>query len=84
MSDVRERLESHRKDVLILLQEASRTAQLYEGVCLADAVSHLARAQALLAEELDGLSDASKQEEGSPEVATGGESERSTSPINSL
>ena len=52
MSDVRERLESHRKDVLILLQEASRTAELYEGVSLADAVSHLARAQALLAEEL--------------------------------
>jgi hypothetical protein len=53
---------------LILLQEASRTAQLYEGVCLADAVSHLARAQVLLAEELESLgwSEQEASAEGEP------------------
>jgi hypothetical protein len=56
MSELRDRLEAHRNDSLVLLKEASRTAQLYAGFRLAGAVSHLARAQVLLAEELEALS----------------------------
>lgn len=62
MAAIRERLEAHRKDVLMILHEASRTATLFEGFRLAGAVGHLARAQALLSEELEGLPRASKQE----------------------
>ena len=46
----------------MLLQEVSRTALLHSGFRLAGTVSHLARAQALLEEELEGLPDTSKQE----------------------
>jgi hypothetical protein len=63
MREVRRRLEAHRNDALVLLEETTRTARLYEGFRLAGAVSHLARAQALLREELDNLVGGSKQEE---------------------
>jgi hypothetical protein len=63
MNGIRQRLEAHRDDVLVLLEETTRTARLYEGFRLAGAVSHLARAQALLGEELEVLVGGSKQEE---------------------
>ncbi|HEV8582073.1 MAG TPA: hypothetical protein VGX68_23640 [Thermoanaerobaculia bacterium] len=65
MNGIRQRLEAHRDDVLVLLEETTRTARLYEGFRLAGAVSHLARAQALLGEELENLAGGSKQEEAS-------------------
>lgn len=55
IDEIRELLETHRQDALVLLQTVSRTAQLYEGFRLAGAVGHLARAQELLSEELEGL-----------------------------
>ena len=61
MSEIRHRLEAHRNDVLILLDEAAQTARFHEGFRLAGAISHLARAQALFAEELDGLPAASEE-----------------------
>lgn len=63
MNGLRDRLEVHRREALILLQETSRTAQLYEGFRFAGAVCHLARAQVLIAEELKYLSGGSKKEE---------------------
>jgi hypothetical protein len=62
MSEIRRRVEAHRNDALVLLEEVTRTARLYEGFRLAGAVGHLARVQVLLAEELDGLPGVSKQE----------------------
>lgn len=62
MSEIRHRLEVHRNDALVLLQELTRTAQLHAGFRLAGAVGHLARAQVLLAEELEGLLGRSKEE----------------------
>ena len=70
MSEIRERLEAHRKDALVLLQQVTGTARLHEGFRLAGAVGHLARAQVLIAEELFGLPGESKQEKPS----SGGES----------
>lgn len=55
MSEIRNRLEAHRRDALILLREVSHTATLHEGFRLAGAVGHLARAQVLLVEEMEGL-----------------------------
>jgi hypothetical protein len=52
MIGIEERLRTHRQDILILLEEVTRTAQMYAGVEVAAAVSHLARAQRFLAEEL--------------------------------
>ncbi len=66
MSEIRERLEAHRQDALLLLREISATAVRYTGFRLAGAVGHLARAQVLLTEELEGLPVVSKQEAGSP------------------
>jgi hypothetical protein len=66
MSDFRSRLEAHRDDVLVLLDEVRRTARLHEGSGLAGVVSHLAQAQALLMKELDGLPEVSKEEPASP------------------
>lgn len=77
MAEIRERLESHRQDALILLQELTRTAALYEGFRLAGAVGHLARAQVLLAEELEGLPRGSKQE---PASAAGGPQSQDETP----
>jgi hypothetical protein len=65
MSDVRERLEAHRNDASVLLEQVSRTARTHEGFRLAGAVGHLARAQVLLTEELFGLPEGSKPEDGS-------------------
>jgi hypothetical protein len=65
--NVRERLEVHRTDALVLLEEVSRTARAHEGFRLAGAVGHLARAQVLLAEELFGLPERSKPEDGASE-----------------
>ena len=62
MSEIRNRLEAHRSDVLVLLDEAAQTARFHEGFRLAGAISHLARAQALFAEELSGLPEVSKEE----------------------
>jgi hypothetical protein len=59
MSEIRERLEVHRNDALVLLEAVSSTARLHEGLRLAGAVGHLARAQVLLAKELFGLGGAS-------------------------
>jgi len=61
MSEVRSRLEAHRKDVLVLLKEVSHTAQLHDGFRLAGAVGHIARAQVLLAEELFGLPEGAER-----------------------
>ncbi len=55
MTEIRERLEAHWQDVLVLLQEVGKTAIQHTGFRLAGAVGHLARAQVLLAEELEGL-----------------------------
>lgn len=52
MGEVRHRIEAHRDDVSVLLEQANQTAKLYSGFRLAGAVGHLARAQALLKEEL--------------------------------
>ncbi len=62
MNKIRNRLELHRKEALLLLQEVSHTATLHDGFRLAGAVSHLARAQVLLAEEMDGLGGGAKPE----------------------
>ncbi len=62
MTEIRERLEAHWQDVLVLLQEVGKTAIQQTGFRLAGAVGHLARAQVLLAEELEGLPRVSKQE----------------------
>lgn len=62
MSEIRQRLEAHRDDAEVLLQQVSRTATMHEGFRLAGAVGHLARAQVLLAEELKGLAGESESE----------------------
>ena len=54
---IRDRLEVHRKDVLALLEQVTATAKLHPGSELAGAISNIARAQMLLAEELDYLAD---------------------------
>jgi hypothetical protein len=54
---IRERLEVHRMDTIILLQKIAETARVHPTVNLADAVSHLARAHALLTGELDLLTE---------------------------
>jgi hypothetical protein len=69
MSEIRDRLAAHQNDVRVVLQEVSRTSQLHAGFRLACAVSHLARAQTLLAEELDGLPGETEQPETSPKIA---------------
>ena len=61
MNEIRERLEAHRFDVLVLLQEISKTAALHDGFRLAETVGHIARAQVLIAEELFGLPGESKE-----------------------
>jgi len=71
MSEIRHRLEVHRNDALVLLEEVTRTARLHEGIRLAGALGHMAQAQVLLAEELFSLSDAA---EGEPQFTA----ERST------
>ncbi len=68
MNKIRNRLELHRKEALLLLQEVSHTATLHDGFRLAGAVSHLARAQVLLAEEMNGLAG---EPETQPTTATG-------------
>lgn len=70
MSDFRTRLEAHRDDVLVLLDEVRRTARLHEGSGLAGVVSHLAQAQALLAGELEGVPEVSKEVPASPKEPT--------------
>jgi hypothetical protein len=67
MSDIRNRLESHRLDVLVLMDETAQTARFHEGFRLAGAISHLARAHALLSEELDGLPSVSKEPPSPPQ-----------------
>jgi hypothetical protein len=62
MSEIRQRIAAHRQDALVLLSQLTSTARLYEGFCLAGAVRHLARTQALLAKELNGLANASERE----------------------
>ncbi|HEV8583182.1 MAG TPA: hypothetical protein VGX68_29290 [Thermoanaerobaculia bacterium] len=57
MEAIQQRLDVHRMDTAILLQSAAETAKLHPSVGLADAVSHLARAHALLARELDLLAE---------------------------
>lgn len=73
MSGLRQRLETHRHDALLLLREITHTATAHAGFRLAGAVGHIARAQELLAEELRGLPEvckdsASSQECGEPSV----------------
>jgi hypothetical protein len=62
MSEIRQRLEAHRNDALVLLGAISHTARLLESFRLSGAVVLLARAQVLLAEELLGLLVVSKQQ----------------------
>ena len=52
MKDVLRRIRTHRKDAAALLEQAVATAQVYGGMGLADSISYLARAHALLAGEL--------------------------------
>jgi hypothetical protein len=59
MNEIRQRLEVHRNDVLVILEAVSSTARLHEGLRLAGAIGHLARTQALLTEELFGLGSGS-------------------------
>ena len=61
MNGVRDLLEAHRKDVVALLEKVTKTARLHSSSELAGAITSIARAQMLLAEELDYLAD----EEGS-------------------
>jgi hypothetical protein len=82
MTEIRHRLEVHRNDALVLLEEVTRTARLHEGFRLAGAVGHLARAQVLLAEELDGLPAVSKQEPASSEG--GGEVPEDETPADGI
>jgi hypothetical protein len=63
MDGVRDRLEIHRVDTVTLLQKTTETARLHATVGLADAVSHLARAHALLARELELLADLAETQE---------------------
>jgi hypothetical protein len=62
MSDIRERLSAHRLDTLTLLRQVTATSEIYSGLRLAGAVGHLAWAQVLIAEELEGLSGVSNRE----------------------
>ena len=52
VEDVLSRIRTHRKDAAALLEQAVATAQVYGGMGLADSISYLARAHALLAGEL--------------------------------
>jgi hypothetical protein len=61
--EIRERVEVHRMDTIVLLQKTAETARLHPTVNLADVVSHLARAHALLAGELDLLSELTEPDE---------------------
>jgi hypothetical protein len=65
MSTISGRLAAHCNEVGILLAEVSRTAQLHPGFRLAGAVSHLARARELLAEEVEALAEGGRREEAS-------------------
>jgi hypothetical protein len=71
MTEIRHRLEAHRKDALVLLEETAKTARLYEGFRLAGAVCHIARAQVLLTEEIEGFSGSSAQEASSATGSVG-------------
>jgi hypothetical protein len=81
MSEIRERLQAHRKDTLILLQEVTRTAAMHEGFRLAGAVGHLARAQVLLAEELHSLPGGPQPEAAS---STGTPPSEDATPVNGV
>ncbi|HEV8581374.1 MAG TPA: hypothetical protein VGX68_20095 [Thermoanaerobaculia bacterium] len=84
MSEIRERLEAHRLDALVLLGAISTTATLHSGFRLAGAVGHIARAQALLAEELFSLPGESKPEKtAAGEPAGAGEDETPIDGIHS-
>ena len=69
--DVLSRIRTHRKDAAVLLEQAVATAQLSASMGLADSISYLARAHALLAEELveldlvSGLGEAGEMDESS-------------------
>ncbi|HEV8582137.1 MAG TPA: hypothetical protein VGX68_23965 [Thermoanaerobaculia bacterium] len=66
MSDIRERVATHRQDALVLLQEMVHTATLQSRYRLVVAIGHLARAaRVLLADELNGIPEESKQEKAS-------------------
>lgn len=52
VEEVFTRIRAHRRDVAALMEQAVATAQVYGGMGLADSISHLARAHALLAGEL--------------------------------
>jgi hypothetical protein len=60
MEDIRDRIQQHRTDVLLILAEVTKTATLYVSNELAGAVSHLARAHALLTEELESPSESAE------------------------
>ncbi|HEX6904528.1 MAG TPA: hypothetical protein VF789_32770 [Thermoanaerobaculia bacterium] len=47
------RLRTHRREALTLLEQLVATAKSHAGSGLADALSHVARAHATLAEELE-------------------------------
>jgi hypothetical protein len=51
--DTLQRLRAHRRDALTLLEQLVATAKAHAGSGLADALSHVARAHATLAEELE-------------------------------
>jgi hypothetical protein len=82
MSEIRQRLEAHRNDALVLLGEISHTARLLESFRLSGAVGHLARVQVLLSEELEGLSGMAKQEPAS--FKGGGEVREDDTPADGI
>ena len=65
MNKIRDRLAAHCNELGILLAEVSRTDKLHSGFRLAGAVSHLARARVLLAEELAALAEGGRRDEAS-------------------
>ena len=83
MSELKDRLTAHRNDALALLGQVSRTAQLHSGFRLAGAVSHIARAQVLLAEELESLVGVSKPG-GDSSITESGEGEEESTPVNGI
>jgi hypothetical protein len=80
-SVIRERLQAHWRDVLVLLEEIARTARLHEGLRLAKAVGHLGRVQVLLAQELDGLPGESESE---PASLAGGPPDQDDTPAEGI
>jgi hypothetical protein len=66
VEDVLSRIRTHRKDAAALLEQAVATAQVYGGMGLADSISYLARAHALLAGELVELDLVSGLDEAGP------------------